>query len=118
LKLPDFRLLLFKFHLINFPVEELYGAFMCGEISERTLFRCLRPRQIQDFIDFHARIKRSFEDKVVDPALLALLPTVLTADPRRLYFAITQMDHLIEKKDLAKEVHRLRGDRNVIRRDD
>ena len=113
--------ILYTLGLYTFPTEDLYGAFLCGEISATTLFSLLRAKQIDSFLRLHDQIKQAVENKMegeqdFSPKLLDAMVRTLQIDRRRLWLSLTQIDYLIDR-DLEKQVKRTQGRENVIRRE-
>jgi hypothetical protein len=108
---------LVKWHLKTFPVEEVYALFAAGKIQAEGVYARLRPRQVSDFIALHEEVRRALaEEKGFPPSLATCLAEMLTENPRRLAFVVSQVDALIER-DLEKNIFRERGTKNIVRRE-
>jgi hypothetical protein len=114
--------LAFLLHLKTFPIEQIYGEYLTGDIPADAVYAWLRLKQIDDFINLHERIKRAVDngfeaaDDDIPLAMFAYLVGTLQNHPHRLHFALQQLDRIIEA-DLEKQIYRRLGKKNIIRRE-
>ena len=110
--------LLFKLHIINYSVEELYTSFFSREISADGIYLCLRPKQVEKFIELHSRVKALFdgEDSGLPPVILFQLSSFLVENPGRFASSIAQVDTLIER-DIEKNIFRRNNRKNIVSRE-
>ena len=130
---------LWKMGLYTFDPERLHQDYLMGELDAGLLLKLLDPGRIQDFIEYHSEIKGQFEASTElnskgsemltaklreyienDPLLSRLLAAnngmlFSNQDRRRMFFALSQIDRLIEE-DLEKLVNARQGKRNIVRR--
>jgi hypothetical protein len=118
--------LLMRFGVLITPVEILHKQFLHGRITHESFFKRLKPRQYERFIEFHRNAKvelqKSFDMGMADTVMSEKITELFNefplakmmmegegvlltpSDRRRVYFALNQLDNLIENGTLEKRV--------------
>ncbi len=118
--------LLMHFGIFITPVEILHKQFLHGRITHESFFKKLKPRQYVRFIEFHRnakeqlqqsldmgmadteeseKISQLFEEFPLAKMMMEGEGVLLTpSDRRRAFFALNQLDNLIENGTLEKRV--------------
>lgn len=128
-----------KLGLYKFSVELLHREYLIGKMSQNDLFDLLHPKQIVAFVEFHKEVKEEFdrsEDLGINrldeksevfrqiieqsPLLQNIIEEangriMSRRDRLRMFFALNQLDNLIEDGRLEKGIKGNRG-KNVVRR--
>ena len=108
---------LVRWHLKTFPVEVVYALFAAGQIQAEGVYARLRPGQVNDFLALHESFKQALAKREELPPVLAIcLTQALVDNSRRFEFIIPQVDALI-KRDIEKNIFRIRGKKNIVRRE-
>lgn len=112
--------------LFKTPVDVLHKLFLHGRITHEKFFKTLRPKQIDEFILYHKKAKqeleKSMEMGLVDNESSEVVAKLIKEFPmaeylmedngilltpakrRRAYFALNQLDNLIENETLEMRV--------------
>jgi hypothetical protein len=130
-----------RLRLHKIPVAQLYKDYLFGQASLRHLGQLLRPDQLGEFVEHHKAMRQQFEESddigltrldemsqvfqdLVrgSPFLQAAIEAqggmlLETEDRRRVFFALNQLDRLIESGQLEQTVRRTKK-QNVVRRID
>lgn len=118
--------LLMHFGILATPVEILHRQFLHGRVTHENFFKRLKPRQYERFVEFHQNTKQElqqslemgmadteesekisqiFEEFPLAKMMMEGEGIILTpSDRRRVFFALNQLDNLIENGTLEKRV--------------